>query len=342
MKTVGNKIKELRRSKGLSQQKLAESLGVTGQAVSKWETDSSLPEMTMLPDIAAFFGVQIDDLFEYSTEKRYQSIASKMESGKMMSNAEFENEEAFLTREAEANPENHEAISLLADLYRYQADALNKKAVRAAKKALELDPDNKGDINNICLAQGGKLHDWSVANHHELVDELYRILRAEPRNKKIYWYLLDNLIDDGRLQEAKEVLAEARKHNPDPSNDFYAIFIKEHENGFEKATEDYEKLVKKYSNEWWVLSKVANTYSLHEYYEKAITYWQMTFDCMPKPRYTDPLASMALCCIRMKDYKNAIGYYKKQLELLRTDWNAKYGAEVDAIKRRIEQLRSQK
>jgi transcriptional regulator with XRE-family HTH domain len=338
MKTVGNKIKELRRAKGLSQQKLAESLGVTSQAVSKWETDSSLPEMTMLPDIATFFGVQIDDLFEYSTEKRYQSIATKMEFGKILSNAEFENEEAFLIREAEADPENHQAISLLADLYRYQASLLNKKAVRAAKKALELDPDNKGDINNISLAQGGKLHDWAVTNHHELIEELYRILRAEPKNKKIYWYLLDNLVDDGRLNEAKEVLAEAQKNNPNPRNEFYTVFIKEHEEGFEKTIKDYEKLVEKYSNEWQVLSLVANTYSHHEFYEKALVYWQMTFDCMPKPRYTDPYESMALCCIRMNDYKNAIVYYKKQLELLRTDWNAKYGSEVDAIQERIKQL----
>lgn len=52
MKTIGNKIKELRYSKGMSQKDIAEKLGITSQAVSKWKNDSSLPEMTMLPDIA--------------------------------------------------------------------------------------------------------------------------------------------------------------------------------------------------------------------------------------------------------------------------------------------------
>ena len=42
MKTIGKKIKQLRRDKGLSQNELAEVLGVTGQAVSKWETGGSL------------------------------------------------------------------------------------------------------------------------------------------------------------------------------------------------------------------------------------------------------------------------------------------------------------
>ena len=46
MKTIGNKIKELRRSKGMSQKDIADKLGVTSQAVSKWENDGSLPEMT--------------------------------------------------------------------------------------------------------------------------------------------------------------------------------------------------------------------------------------------------------------------------------------------------------
>ena len=49
------KIKELRRSKGFSHSDVAKKLGVTSQAVSKWETDSSLLEMTMLPDIAGSF-----------------------------------------------------------------------------------------------------------------------------------------------------------------------------------------------------------------------------------------------------------------------------------------------
>lgn len=61
---------------------------------------------------------------------------------------------------------------------------------------------------------------------------------------------------------------------------------------------------------------------------------------MPKPRYTDPYASMALCCIRMGDKKRAADYYKKQIELLRTDWNTKYSAEIDRLQDKIEQLQA--
>ena len=339
MKTIGQKIKELRRAKGLSQQNLADKLSVTSQAVSKWETDSSLPEMTMLPDIAALFGVQIDDLFEYSTEKRYESIAAKIEYEKILTNAEFESEESFLLNEAEADPSNHEAVSLLADLYRYQAASLKKKAVRFAKKAMELKPNDKGDINNFCFANGGKLFDWVASNHHELIEEIRYTLRTAPENKRLYFHLLDNLIDDGRLVEAKEALRESEKNNKDTLNGFYEIFIKEHEEGFEAAHKDYEALAERSKGDWRVLYSVANTYSLHERYEEAVKYWQQTFDCMPEPRYTDPFESMALCCIRMGDKKKAAEYYKKQIELLKSDWGVKYGAEVERLQEKIRELR---
>ena len=139
----------LRKKNGLSQKELAERLSVSTSAVSKWENDGSLPEMTMLPDIASLFGIQIDDLFEYSTEKRYESIEKKLQYGRVMTNMEFENEEAFLIREVEADPTNYHAISLLGDFYGHRAECMYQKSVYYAKRAIDLHPNQKGDINNI-------------------------------------------------------------------------------------------------------------------------------------------------------------------------------------------------
>ena len=60
---IGETIRELRRRRGISQEILAQATGVSVQAVSKWETSSSLPDILMMPRIAKFFGVRIDDLF---------------------------------------------------------------------------------------------------------------------------------------------------------------------------------------------------------------------------------------------------------------------------------------
>lgn len=68
MNNFGDKIFELRREKGLTQDALAEMLGVTAQAVSKWERGESMPETAMLPKLAEIFDVTIDSLF--GTEKK--------------------------------------------------------------------------------------------------------------------------------------------------------------------------------------------------------------------------------------------------------------------------------
>lgn len=60
---IGKNIKQLRLQKDLTQEQLAEKLGVSYQAVSKWENDANTPDISLLPEIASFFGVPIDTLF---------------------------------------------------------------------------------------------------------------------------------------------------------------------------------------------------------------------------------------------------------------------------------------
>ena len=56
---IGNQIKQLRRRRGITQEAMAQELGVTAQAVSKWERGVATPDIALLPDISAFFGVTI-------------------------------------------------------------------------------------------------------------------------------------------------------------------------------------------------------------------------------------------------------------------------------------------
>mgnify|MGYP002508104340 CR=1 FL=1 len=62
-KTLGKKLCALRKFAELTQEAVAETLGVSPQAVSKWENDFSCPDIMMLPKIARLYGIRIDDLF---------------------------------------------------------------------------------------------------------------------------------------------------------------------------------------------------------------------------------------------------------------------------------------
>ena len=61
--TLGERIKELRKKNDLTQEKLADFLCVSYQAVSKWERGESFPDLTLLVPIAELFSVTLDELF---------------------------------------------------------------------------------------------------------------------------------------------------------------------------------------------------------------------------------------------------------------------------------------
>ena len=60
--TLGKRIARLRKDKGMSQETLAEKIGVSSQAVSKWENDLSCPDISLLPQLARLLGVTADEL----------------------------------------------------------------------------------------------------------------------------------------------------------------------------------------------------------------------------------------------------------------------------------------
>ena len=71
--SIGKNIALLRRAKGLTQSELGDLLGVSNQAVSKWESEMSMPDVMLLPDIAKVFGVDLNDL--YGTAKEIPEIS---------------------------------------------------------------------------------------------------------------------------------------------------------------------------------------------------------------------------------------------------------------------------
>lgn len=74
---IGEKIATLRKEKQITQTELAEYLYLTPQTISRWEVGSGTPEISLLPKIASFFGISIDELFGQTSISRAEDMVMK-------------------------------------------------------------------------------------------------------------------------------------------------------------------------------------------------------------------------------------------------------------------------
>lgn len=82
MELLSEKLKSLRKEKGCSQEKLAQYLSVSFQAVSKWENGNACPDISLLPGIARFFGITVDELLQVEKideKRRYEEYEKEAE-----------------------------------------------------------------------------------------------------------------------------------------------------------------------------------------------------------------------------------------------------------------------
>ena len=70
----GDILKQLRKERGMTQERLAELVGISFQAISKWENNLALPDITLIPQLAAIFGVTTDELFSYNLKQNQEEI----------------------------------------------------------------------------------------------------------------------------------------------------------------------------------------------------------------------------------------------------------------------------
>lgn len=79
---IGEKIRKFRRDRNLTQEEVAQHLGISFQSVSKWERGDGYPDITLLPALANYFGVTVDELLgmnELSAQQQYEEINAEWE-----------------------------------------------------------------------------------------------------------------------------------------------------------------------------------------------------------------------------------------------------------------------
>lgn len=116
---LGVQIRTLRKKKGLTQEALATALSVTPQAVSKWESGISYPEIGMIPLIAAYFGISLDTLFDYDIRKLEFGIQQILNDAKPVFYSDPDKYQSTIRAALKVNPGNETLLCALLDSYEH-------------------------------------------------------------------------------------------------------------------------------------------------------------------------------------------------------------------------------
>lgn len=202
---IGNKIRELRKKKGLTQEQLASALGITSQAVSKWEMSTGYPDIAMLPVISGYFGVSMDTLFNYDAEKLEENIMNVLYSSR--GGRPFEEAEKILLKGIADYPSGYILKRELLEWYTGQIRANGR--IDLVEKALELGKQicDECEDSFIYLGVMGDMADIYITTGR--YEEGKKLIESMP-----YRYHLDIydrmrcsvmfLKDEDRLHEARE------------------------------------------------------------------------------------------------------------------------------------------
>lgn len=146
---MGEKIKALRKQKNISQEVLAQALGVSFQAVSKWETGAALPDVALIPAIAGFFEVSTDELFDFNLLEQERKVMDICSAAADIRDERPAEAEAMLREGLKQFPGNEIILNNL--LYTMRAPERSEEVVTLCKSILEVTKldDVKYDVLRI-------------------------------------------------------------------------------------------------------------------------------------------------------------------------------------------------
>ena len=270
MNTFAANLRKLRLEKNLTQEQIAEKLGVSAQSVSRWETSATLPDVMLLPEIASLYGVLVDDLFKPAVQG-YQNNALRLlavyeRTGKPEDFLAAAQEFDKLIREGRASADDWRSYGVI---HEYMVTYAIKKALSCYNHALDMSLSNDPAIFHRTQRQKIQLR-CSIGQGTECIREQEEAVQHAPSNVQFRVDLAHALFLGGQPGKALQVCEEALLTFPQ------------------------EGLLHVYAGDACRELKC---------YEEAFTHWEAAVAIDTK--FLDAMYSMAFCREELKQYDKA-------------------------------------
>ena len=333
---LGSKIRSLRLRAGMTQEMLAEELGVSFQTISKWENGVCAPDIMMLPKLSVYFGVTIDELFDLTTDQKLHRIENMLDLESELPHSTFVETIDYLQGLLEKDCDKGRINSFFAHVYHHRMASDSEKAAKYAKKAMQIRPDIKDCYWILQKAEGAAICDWNSKQHNKTIAFYKELIKNNPEVAWNYLRLLDNLLADNRIKEAKEYLTKYTALDGQVERQVIIyqgrILLAEHQ--ADLAEQKFMEL-KKFEKDGNAMFALADYYASQCEYDKAAQYYDISFERDKengvKPLYTDALEGMAMIYEIQGKYEEAIKCYDRIIKVLAEAFGYTEGAPVDEV-----------
>ncbi len=331
---LGAAIKRLRTEKGITQEELAEYAGVSFQAVSKWETGTTMPDIALLPKLAVFFGVTIDRLFAVDTDDELERIDYMLDNDKI-TDENFAYAKRALDLILNDNENDVSALKRYARLYLYKNNRDNLAAGRMLEKAISLSPLDEELYELYRQVRGGASYtarsgnDWFIR-----VCEPYA--EKYPSNIKLNRMLIEAYIEMRYFDRALDMIDRIKETDKSGMPELYRgdiEFVKGNTAEAQKIWDTADK------NDTLLQYEAGERYSKLGDYDKAVECFENSFTAAKAPRDLSSTYSLAFLYTKLGKYQKAIDMWQRILNVLASDWNITDGTQADWPRQEIAKLR---
>ncbi len=295
MERISQNLKKLRLQKKLTQEQVAEALGVSSQTISRWECNTTYPDITLLPEIARLYCVTIDDLFQENTQA-YDNYAQRLAS----------------VYETSHKPEDYISAN-------YEFNKL--------KQANEYTHKDSLKHGMIHLSMSLSCKQLAAQCFQQIIDSCEKDGNISPSNT-IYWstryhntYLH---ISSGDPLAVCKKQAERTKKCIDNYMEWTVLIYAYYYSGKNmKAYETFKKALEKFTDKWELFMVAGYVCKALKRYDEAIEYCNKAYELSNE--YMDALYTKVFCLQEIGDYRQAYTTWQQIIQVLR-----KEGFDVEA------------
>lgn len=295
MEKISQNLKKLRLQKKLTQEQVAEALGVSSQTISRWECSTTYPDVMLLPEIARLYCVTIDDLFQENTQA-YDNYAQRLAS----------------VYEITGKPEDYINAN-------YEFNKL--------KQADEYTLKDNLKHGMIHLSMSLSCKQLATQCFQQIIDLCEEENNTSPDNKTYWSARYHNIylsVSNGQSEVVcKKQIERTKKHADNYMEWTVLIYTYYYSDRNAEAYETFKKALGKFTDKWELFMVAGYVCRALKKYNEAIEFANKSYEL--NSEYMDALYIKAFCQQEMGNYQQAYATWQQIVQTLR-----KNGFDVEA------------